>query len=541
MFNRRNRRVAVGIVALVLAGAADRTWGAESNGAIAGVVKTASGEAAIGALVRVKHGERGVSFTVVSQEQGRYHAGNLPPGEYTVQATGGGFQNDSKATVQVSGSETARMNLALGRRQSVTEMAATSDLAKLFPEAEIKAYIMEECTSCHIGGLEHIASSRKSQEEWLATVEKMRNHPYGNIRSLNITDQQRDKVVDYLAKHFGPDRPPLDPDRDLPKAWFTGESSKFMVTEYDLPRGAAPHDVAVDSKGIGWVGEDGHGVIGRFDPQTLTYTRIPIPPAVSKPTAHTITVGPQDQVWVPDSANNRLVQYDPKTQQFTMYPAPKPPGRGNFSANTIAFHPDGTMWMTQEGSNTVAHLEPKTKQFTYYPVPSGVRANKTVAPYGIAIDGNGWIWFAEHDASKIGQVDSKTGEITERDTPTPNSRPKRMGTDGNGNVWFGEWGSVGKLGIIDYRTSQITEYPTPTQYSGLYSVGIDRMRNHIWASEFFAAKLARFDPRTNRFTEYPLFNRITQLRKIAVDPSRPGRVWYGGYRVDTVGYLDVIE
>jgi hypothetical protein len=38
-----------------------------------------------------------------------------------------------------------------------------------------------------------------------------------------------------------------------------------------------------------------------------------------------------------------------------------------------------------------------------------------------------------------------------------------------------------------------------------------------------------------------LFSRYNQLRKIAVDPSKPGRVWFSGYFTNTVGYLDVIE
>src|SRR3990170_3284068 len=80
--------------------------GAESSGSLTGVVRNASGKPVAGAMVKVRNSDRGVTFTVISQGQGRYRASNLPAGKYTVQGLGGGLQNDPQLTVEVVGSQT---------------------------------------------------------------------------------------------------------------------------------------------------------------------------------------------------------------------------------------------------------------------------------------------------------------------------------------------------------------------------------------------------------------------------------------------------
>ena len=422
-----------------------------------------------------------------------------------------------------------------------------SDLAKLMPETELKTLIVSECTRCHT--LSRIGVIGRSPDQWRATIEKMRHNPYNKTMradeedGANLTDEQATKIVDYLAKNFGPGLA-WDSERDFPKAWIRGDASKYMITEYDLPSGSEPHDLAVDSKGIGWVGEDAHGVIGRFDPQTLAYTRISIPQAAGvakKPQPHGVAVGPQDRVWVTDHSAGRIVQYDPETQQFTFYPIPKP-SKGKPTVNTMAFKPDGTVWMTESGADQILRLNLATKTFDEFPVPTSVRAQIKVDPYGMAVDGAGWLWFAEENwTNKVGRVAPKSGEITEYSVPVPEQRPKlkRMASDVDGNIWFASWGEDHKLVKVDYRTTKMATFPTPTKYSGTYSVDVDRKRNLIWVSEYVADQLARFDPRTNRYVEYPLFGRGNLIRKIAVDPS--GRVWFSGSKVDRIGYLDVIE
>ena len=545
-----NRRRIIPAALLAVLAVILSTQAVGNAGTIAGVVRNASGEPVSGASVKARNTDRGITFMVISQGQGRYQVNNLPPGKYTVQAQGGGLQSEgtSDAPVELGDSQTATVNLSLTAWQSLSELN-TPSYAALLPEGEAKPIIMMRCVGCH--GLDKVVPRRQTRDGWMESVEKMRDHPYGNRNSVVLTDSQRDVIVDYLAKNLGRDAPLPKPERDLPKVWLQGAATQYIAMEYKIPGRVYPHDVAVDSNGIAWVSERLTGNIGRFDPNSLTYTQIPLPPGNStKWYLNAIEVDPEDRVWLIDAEpNDRLVMYDPKTEDFTLYDVPKPPYGGTV-VNTIRFHPNGTVWMTGITADRIVGLNPDSKEFSMFPVPSG----KVAHPYGMAIDPSGAIWFAENFSGKVAKLDLSSGNITEYDVPTPaNLRSlaaykgrgglhdlRRMATDMDGNLWYGGHG-LSTLGMIDYRTAEITEYPVPTRYSGPYSVDVDREDNLIWVSEMLADQIARFDPRTKTFVEFPLPSKNAAARRIEVDRSRPKRVWFSGSDTDTVGYLEVIE
>jgi virginiamycin B lyase len=392
-----------------------------------------------------------------------------------------------------------------------------------------------------------------TRQRWAAAVRMMEANVMGNTHPLHLTDEERGVILDYLAKYFGPDVPPFDADRDdvkreLARTWITGEAAKSMVVEYDLPPSAGPHDVAVDAQGNAWVAESKPGYLGKFDPRTLEYTRVAIPGTKentlqrSVSAAHALEVDPQGRLWMSDHRNPgpRAIMYDPRTEQFTFYPYPEAENaEDSADVNTIRHHRDGTVWFTDLGGDQILKLDPATKRFTKFPVPSGRNYHMKAHPYGMAIDGDGWVWFAVFETDKMGRIDPRTGEVAEYDLPTSRAYPRRMGTDAEGNVWFGEYGGIGKLGMADRQTAKLTEFPTPTKYSGAYSASVDQSRNLVWISELMADRIARFNPKTKTFVEYPLPTLFSSVRRIEADPSRPGRVWYTGNSTNRVGYLEV--
>src|SRR5258708_33507439 len=92
MFSHRSRILPV-IATVVLFVSVHSIRAADFAGSVQGVVKNASGEALPGAYVKVFNPERRLTVMVVSQAQGRYTLNNLPPGDYTVQGVGNGFQS----------------------------------------------------------------------------------------------------------------------------------------------------------------------------------------------------------------------------------------------------------------------------------------------------------------------------------------------------------------------------------------------------------------------------------------------------------------
>src|SRR4029078_11847462 len=93
IFIQRSRTILAASAAALLFVSAPSARATDFSGSVQGVVKSASGQALPGAYVKLNSAERRLTFMVVTQAQGRYTIGNLPPGDYTVQGVGNGFQS----------------------------------------------------------------------------------------------------------------------------------------------------------------------------------------------------------------------------------------------------------------------------------------------------------------------------------------------------------------------------------------------------------------------------------------------------------------
>jgi hypothetical protein len=116
MLSYRNRILA-GTAALVLLCSVGAIRAADFAGSVEGVVKSASGQALSGAYVKLLNNERRLTFMVISQAQGRYTMNNLPPGDYTVQGIGNGFQS-KPTTVILTADKPTTANVALTDQQA---------------------------------------------------------------------------------------------------------------------------------------------------------------------------------------------------------------------------------------------------------------------------------------------------------------------------------------------------------------------------------------------------------------------------------------
>jgi hypothetical protein len=150
---------------------------ADFPGGVQGVVKSASGQALPGAYVKLFNPERRLTFMVISQAQGRYTVNNLPPGHYTVQGIGNGFQSKSTPVdVGVSKSATADVSLtdqqggvvANGWVRSPGRVAGNELDRELpppnLPEGDGKQIVMQKCGQCHF--LHRLTQMRWTRNNW---------------------------------------------------------------------------------------------------------------------------------------------------------------------------------------------------------------------------------------------------------------------------------------------------------------------------------------------------------------------------------------
>jgi streptogramin lyase len=544
------RNLAVGIAAGVALVATHSAFAADERGSVQGVVNDASGKPVVGALVRVKNAERRLTFMVPSQDGGRYEIKDLPVGQYTVQGIGGNFQSEVSAPVSVAANAAAKADVALTNArgallppawpQRIPEAQAekaSKDFNDL-PAGENKLLVAQTCTPCH--DVQRIMVKRTSENEWSHIVARMRTRMAAANQPV-VNDEDTKKIVAYLSASFKPIQP-YDPNSRLPTELLQGKALKYRVVTYDLAdHFAEPHDVASDPQGNAWVGERA-GRVGRFDPRSLEFVEFKTPPGPAAEDRQSLgnpQIDSRGIMWVPDGPNNRWLAFDTKTEKFTAYAWPRGMA-GGAGGNSMALHPNGTIWAT--GANKeVRMLDPQSVTFKAYPSPSA-KSSPAPGAYGLAVAGDGSVWWAEDAADKMARVDPATGQVEEFKIPDVGGHafPRRMNSDANGDLWVALW-DAGKLMKIDYKTKEMTVYTPPSKTGGNYSVVVDKKNNYIWVSEHQVDKIARFDPRTQEWVEFPLAEAESDPRRVDIDPTNPNRIFFSGNTAGRVGFIEVLQ
>src|SRR5262245_62581053 len=83
------------------------------------------------------------------------------------------------------------------------------------------------------------------------------------------------------------------------------------IKEWDIPRGAYPHDPAVAPDGSIWYTGQRGNVLGRVDPATEQIKQFPLPTPNSGP--HGLVADKQGNIWYTGNAVGVIGELDPKT------------------------------------------------------------------------------------------------------------------------------------------------------------------------------------------------------------------------------------
>jgi len=199
------RAIAAGATLLVAQSAAV----AQNNGLVQGVIYDAHGQPVAGAMVKLKHELRRLTFMVISREQGRFEAKGLPPGQYSLQAIGGDARSPwfDAVYVNASGSANTKVSLALttiaapicrrpGRNAFRKRKRARSPPIQRPAEGEGKALVAESCASCH--DLRRVVVKRSNADHW-----HTRRHECARvwtIATFRPDDAEYDTIVNYLTR-----------------------------------------------------------------------------------------------------------------------------------------------------------------------------------------------------------------------------------------------------------------------------------------------------------------------------------------------------
>ena len=487
------------------------------------------------AQVHFMNVDKNVLFMVYTSG-GRYGAVNLFPGRYEVTVKKPGFSAETKSLTLAAGArETLNFSLseqavqpvqqgAFGFSSSIPGATLVS-YDELYPAGPGRDLVERTCVNCH--GKNFLPSRPYHETQWTHFVDLMLSPtaPRGAmIPAATFTAKDRETVIAYLAKNYGPDsqKRALKVDATFPVD--EGVLAKAMYIEYYLPldqqldaankqrRTQEPH---FDPDGNVWYTDRSiPNRIGRVDPRTGEFKDFMMPDPKADP--HGLTVDRAGNVFWAETVGFHLGRLDPKTGSMIRYPMDSTGQSKGARGHTPVVDSKDNVWFTVIAGDMLGKWDRKTEKAKVWKVPTA-----GAAPYGITLDPEENVWLAEFRRGKIARFDPKSEKFTEYSALTPTTI-RRLGVESLGNVWYGGFSS-GKLGKIDPKTGRIVEYNIPMPFSEPYDVWPDR-NDQIWISDGGqGGSLIRFDPKSEKFTYYPT-PQTTDQPKLAI--TRDGAIWY---------------
>lgn len=513
-----------------------------------------------GVLVSTKAVDSTMTVTVVSDRQGYYvfPEGRLKPGAYRITTRAAGYDLIDPGIVAIRPTPTT-IDLRLERTHDLASQLTAAEWFMSIEEGGLPLRLdfldKDRCTMCHSFSL--VTRSGHDAAGWVSVLNRMRLHAPGSspIHPHDLPSSPRYRAQwspggeDITDLRRDPDLS-VDPEPDSAvleqAAWLasinlssghdfnwtyrlrtfprpTGEETRVIITQYDLPRfDAQPHDAAVDPDGMIWYSDFGQPFIGRLDPRTAEVKEWRVPalkpfPPVA-PGGLDLRIGPDGNPWFALLRQGAILKFDKKTEQMTLWSSPSPQPRQPF-VGMIAISPRTKMlWFADHGGGRVHGLDLKTHWIT--------KSHRLPNLYGMALLPNENLVLFSFGDHVVYELDTQSGRTNAYPTPTPLSFPRRGHVDPQGFAWFAEYWAA-NIARFDSTTKEIDEWPIPVPYADPYDVIPDRT-GVVWSGGMATDYVFRLDPATGTVTKHLLPTVNTNIRRIDVDNSTtPVTVWIG--------------
>ncbi len=301
---------------------------AQSQGpaALTGKVTSQEEGAMEGVVVSAKRQGSTIMVSVDSNAQGQYSfpKDRLEPGTYDVTMRATGYVlAPTKVTLSDSGSAQLDLDVKKATPEQRALQLTNSEWLISAPGTPAQKTTMLRCLDCH--GLQRPIFSKDDAEQMALTVQRMGTHTANASPDFPFFLQN---ASDTLSK------PPLKAEADLgayiasinlsqgdtwPYPLKTlprpkGNATQVIITTYDLPGLAAPHDTMRDQQGNVWFSDFQEQFIGKLDPKTGKVTQYPVP--IAKPGFPTgslmLTMDKDGFVWEAMMGQAEIAKLDPR-------------------------------------------------------------------------------------------------------------------------------------------------------------------------------------------------------------------------------------
>ncbi len=246
------------------------------------------------------------------------------------------------------------------------------------------------------------------------------------------------------------------------------------VTSYPPPAGTNGPFGITQGPGGTWYGQ-GNQIV-RVGPGGHTDI-FPLPDATAN--AGWLTWAGGEKVWFADRNDNKIGTVDPRgrVNEWTLPPSPD----GGIGPGGIVVT-GRWVWFTDPGGTRIGRLDSHTGNFTMYAVPTA-----DSWPLGLTLGPDGALWFTERSADQVGRM-TLTGHFTEW-ALTPGAFPNRIVVGPDHQLWFTEL-NTSMIGRITVHGT-LTETPITGGPVGI-TVGPD---NRLYVALYTSSQLGRLDSR----------------------------------------------
>ena len=205
----------------------------------------------------------------------------------------------------------------------------------------------------------------------------------------------------------------------------------------------------------------------------------------------------------------------------------------------------GTVWYSNFGEQTLGELDPKTGQVTEYPLPL-LKPDAPTGSLNLEFDPAGNPWVAMMYQQAVATLDRQTGKVTTYPLAVEHQNPKvQIGmldprnSNVDGKVWFSEGGSR-TLFRLDPKTGtmeQIDQFRSVPKNVAHAEYGIvSDAQNNIWFFDFADRNVGRTDKSTGATTLFAVPTAASRPRRGHMDAD--GRITFAEFAADRVGVMD---
>jgi virginiamycin B lyase len=270
--------------------------------------------------------------------------------------------------------------------------------------------------------------------------------------------------------------------------WFVGQRSHYVASfdpsseafrRYDLDDRVGPHNLIVGQDGTVWYAGNLANHIGKLDPASGQIRKIMMPdPEARDP--HTLVFDGEGDIWFTVQAGNFVGHLDTDTEAVRLVEMPQTTMSGGPTSSRpygIKLDRRGHPWVALFNTNKIATIDPASMTVRTFPLPEGAR------PRRLEIARDQRIWYVDFARGKLARLDPGTGEVEELDTPGgPLSRPYGMAMDGNGRIWFVETGATPNtfVGFDPSTETFFSQTPIPSGGGTVRHMYYDPSTDSIW-------------------------------------------------------------